>query len=236
MNKIFNRIMNTELDAFVATALRSYNADKKAQKNAFVASKMSELDELHTKMNTAILKDKGYSMLSDLDSARDDKFMRAKKISDAYDIFPIEAKRTLNAPIKALFDKYAKSGLTSANYKSESALIESFKGDLKPYQENVAALEGLKEALDELFAAEDAFLKASDAYTHALNGKTASASSYKKPMLSIINDTLVVYLSAMIVSNDADCSDFAKVVETEIERTNAVIEKRSALPKLQPQS
>ena len=30
MNKIFNRIMNTELDAFVATALRSYNADKKA--------------------------------------------------------------------------------------------------------------------------------------------------------------------------------------------------------------
>ena len=40
----------------------------------------------------------------------------------------------------------------------------------------------------------------------------------------------------MIVSNDADCSDFAKAVETEVERTNAVIEKRSALPKLQPQS
>ncbi len=40
----------------------------------------------------------------------------------------------------------------------------------------------------------------------------------------------------MIVSNDSDCSDFAKAVETESERTNAVIEKRSALPKLQPQS
>jgi len=235
MNRLNQKVLNAELDAFVSTSVRTFEADKKAQKNVFVSSQIGELKTQHTGMNTAILKDKGYSMLSDLDSARDDKFSRAKKISDAYDLFPIEAKRALNAPIKALFEKYAKSGLTAASYKAESALIESFKGDLKPYAENVAALEGLKEALDELFEAEDAFLKASDEYTQALNGKTASASSYKKPMLSIINDNLVVYLSAMIVANDADCADFAKAFATEIDRTNAAVAKRSAKPQ-QPQA
>ena len=86
MNRLNQKVLNAELDAFVSTSVRTFEADTKAQKNVFVSSQIGELKTQHTGMNTAILKDKGYSMLSDLDSARDDKFSRAKKISDAGDV------------------------------------------------------------------------------------------------------------------------------------------------------
>lgn len=231
MNKIMQKVQNAELDGFAVSVLKAFESDKNAKKDAFVAKKMAELQTAHDALNTAILKDKEKSTLSELDSVRDEKFLVAKKMCEVYALFPIAKKKELNEPIKAIFDKYAKANLMSVNYKSESSLIESMKKDLEPFSENIALLDGMKEALDALFEAEENFSRANQDYVNALSAKSESASSLKKPLLSIINDNLVVYLSAMIVSENENCFDFAKFFEAEIERTNAVIEKRSALPK-----
>ena len=236
MNKIMQKIQNAELDGFTMSVLGDFEGDEKAKKDPFVNSQMGDLKKAHDVFNTAILKDKGKSTLSELDSVRDEKFMVLRKMSEVYSMFPIAAKRELNAPIKAVLDKYAKAGLMGASYKAESALIESLKKDLEPFAENVAGLEGMKEAFDELFAAEDAFLAANKSYVNALNAKTESASSLKKPLLSIINDKLVVYLSAMLVCENENCKDFAQFFDKEIERTNAAIEKRQAQPVSQTQA
>ena len=227
MNKIISRIQVAELDGFSESVLAAFESDGKAQKDAFVLSKMQELKKADEALNSAIAKNKVKSTLCALDRVRDEKFLVAKKMCDVYALFPIAKKRELNEPLKVIFDKYAKAGLRKASYKAESALIESMRKDLEVYGENIEGLEGMKEALDELFLAEDAFLCANKSYVDALSVKSQSASSLKKPLLRIINDELVVYLSAMIVSKNENCTDFAKFVEAEIERTNAVIEKRS---------
>lgn len=228
MDKLNSKIQNAELDGLVASLGDAYKSDKKAQKNKFVNTQMTELDKKHVLMNGAILSDKRPSTLQKLDAARDEKFMNAKKLSDAYAVFPIAEKQALNAPLKALFDKYAKANITTLIYKAESSLIASFKTDVQPYAENIAGLEGMKEALDAFFAAEDAFLAENKLYVQSLDAKMPSASSYRKPILDIINEKLVIYLWAMLLEENEDLSAFATFFANEIARTNAAIVKRTA--------
>lgn len=56
--------------------------------------------------------------------------------------------------------------------------------------------------------------------------KGVSASSFNKPIVSLVNDKLVPYLNAMVIAGNANCMDFAKSVEAEINRVNDMIAKR----------
>ena len=221
MNKLSVKVTNATLDGFASSVIGEFKKDANAAKNAFVKKQMTALEETQKAMNAAILQSKDYSTLVEKDSARDSAFTAARKITEAYAVFPIPAKQAANAPIKALFDKYVKADLTGAAYKAESSLIASFRADLEAHAEAIASLEGLKEALDALWSAEDAFVEANAAYVKSQNAKGVSATSLRKPLLEIINEKLVPYLYAMIISEDADCTAFASFFAKEIERTNA---------------
>ena len=162
------------------------------------------------------------------DSRRDEAIRNLGALLSGYAVFPLEEKKAAALGLKAVYDKYAKSGILSASYISESSMIESLLGDFSS-EEAVASIEkldGISEMVAAVRAAQDDFTAANDAFVKAEGSKGASASSYKKPILAVINDKIVPYLNTMAIVGNTEVADFAKGVETEITRVNENIAKR----------
>lgn len=228
MNKLKTAVRVTEIDGFSDTLVRVFKDDAAAQKDAFLKATMAELEALSAKITTAILQDKALSTLDEADSKRDDALRALGTGLAGYAALPIAAKKEAALPLKAVYDKYAKAGITRANYTSESSMIESLLEDLaaSALAANIAALDGVSEAIAEVRATQDAFTKANDEYVAAKSDKNASASSFKKPILSLVNEKIVPYLDAMTIAQNAECAAFARATEEEIKRINSVIVAR----------
>ncbi len=228
MNKLKTAIRNAEVDGLSDSIIRNYKTDEKAQADPFLKPTLEELETLSAKITTAILQDKTLSTLDSADSARDEAVKTLGTVLAAYAVFPIASKKELSAPLKAIYDKYAKAGITSANYTSESSMIESMLQDFAAdsVADNIKGLEGVAEAIASIRTAQDEFTKANDEYVKASSNKGVPASSFNKPIVSLINDKLVPYLNAMAIAGNANCLDFAKSVEAEINRANEAISKR----------
>ena len=229
MFKLNSSLKNTELDGLSDTIVRLYKADASAAKDAFVSATMAEVEKLSADITTAILQDKAVSNLDAADAERDGAITALGKALAGYAALPIPAKQTAAAPLLAVYEKYSKAGITKASYISESSMIESMLEDYAApaLAEHIAALEGVTEAVAAIRAAQDAFTAASDAYTAASGSKGASATTFKKPLLSAINEKLVPYLTAMQIAANENCAAFAAGVETEINRVNDAVAKRS---------
>lgn len=229
MNKLKNPIRNTEIDGFSDSVVRAFKADEKAQKDAFLKTTLSELETLSAQITTAILQDKILSSLDAADGVRDEAVKTLGTVLAAYAVFPIASKKELASPLKAVYDKYAKAGITGANYTSESSMIESLLEDFSApaLAENISGLEGVPEAIAAVRSAQDDFTTANDAYIKASTSKGATASSLNKPIVLIVNDKLVPYLNAMVIARNKNCAEFAKSVEKEINRANDMIAKRT---------
>lgn len=228
MFKLNSSLKNTELDGLSDTLVRLYKSDASASKDAFVATTMAEIEKLSADITTAILQDKAVSTLDTADAERDSAITSLGKALQGYAALPVPAKQTAAAPLLAVYEKYSKAGITRASYISESSMIESMLEDYAAgsLAEHIAALDGVAEAIAAIRAAQDAFTSASDAYTAASGSKGASASTFKKPLLSAINDKLVPYLTAMQISANENCAAFAAGVESEIARVNEAVAKR----------
>ena len=232
MNKLKTAIRNAEVDGLSDSIIRNFKADEKAQSDSFLKSALKELETLSAQITTAILQDKTLSTLDSTDGVRDEAVKTLGTVLAAYAVFPIASKKELSAPLKAIYDKYSKAGITTANYTSESSMIESMLQDFAAdsLAENIKGLEGVAEAIDSIRTAQDDFTKANDEYVKASSNKAASASSFNKPIVSLVNDKLVPYLNAMVIAGNANCLDFAKSVEAEINRVNEAISKRGKNP------
>ena len=228
MRNLRSQIRNAEVEGLSDTLTRLFNADLKAQTDAFLNATMAELETLSEKITTAILQDKTLSTLDAADSARDEAIKTLGTVLAAYAVFPIASKKELAAPLKAVWDKYAKAGITTANYTSESSLVESILQDFSAdsLAENIANLEGVAEAITAIRAAQDEFTKANDEYVKASANKGASASSYNKPIVSLINDKLVPYLTVAAMVKPAVYEDFANKIGVSIAKLNASISQR----------
>lgn len=229
MNKLRTAIRNAEVDGLSDTLIRLFKADLKAQGDAFLKATMERMETLSAQITTAILQNKTLSTLEAADSVRDEAVRTLGTLLAAYAVFPIASKKELAAPLKAIYDKYAKAGITGANYTSESSLIESLLGDLAEecLTDNIKGLEGIGEAVAAIRSAQDEFTKANDDYVKANTNKGASASSFNKPIVSLINEKLVPYLDAMVIAGNENCLEFAKGVDAEINRANDTIAKRT---------
>lgn len=228
MNKLKTAVRNTEVDAVSDAIIRAFKADKGAQGDSFLMSAVGELETLSAKITTAIFQDNTRSGLLDADKARDGAVRTLKKVLASYAVFPIAEKRLHAAPLKAVFDKYAKSGITRTGYTSESSLIESMLEDFAApsLAGHIAELEGVAESLASIRAAQDNFTKANDEYVKEHAHKKAAASSFNKPIVTLINSKLVPYLNVTLITGNEACIPFAKKVESEIKRANALIDRR----------
>lgn len=225
MNKIISKVRVTEVDGLSDALVRLYKADEGVSSDAFLKGVMDEIEKLSVAITTAIKQDKVLSSLEEADGVRDEAVKNLSTLLDGYEVFPVAAKKEAAKKLKAVFDKYGKS-ITTANYVSESSLIESLLEDFSNEEETVCALDGIKEILEQIRSAQDSFVKASDEYNAASSVKTESASSLKKPLLSLINDKLIPYITAMQMANSALYGYFATKAEGEIKRVNEIVLRR----------
>lgn len=226
MNKVISKIRVTEVDGLSDALVRLYKADEGVSSDVFLKSVMDEIEKLSVSITTAIKQDKVLSNLEEADGVRDEAVKNLSTLLDGYSVFPVAAKNEAAQKLKAVFDKYRKS-ITTANYVSESSLIESLLEDFSKEEETVSLLDGIKEILEQIRSAQDLFAKASDEYNVASTVKTESASSLKKPLLSAINDKLIPYITAMKMANSAVYADFATKAEGEIKRVNETVSRRA---------
>lgn len=228
MNKLNANVRVTEIDGLSDTIVRLYKADSSASKDAFVAATMAEVEKLSADITTAILQDKALSTLDTADAERDSAITALGKALQGYAALPVPAIKAAAEPLVAVYEKYSKAGITRASYVSESSMVESMLEDFAAgtLSGNVAMLGGVTEALAAIRAAQDAFTSANDAYTAASGNRGASATTFKKPLLSAINEKLVPYLTAMQIAASENCAAFAAGVEAEIARVNEAVAKR----------
>ena len=228
MNKVKSTIRITEVDGLSDSIIRIFGADTKAQEDDFLKSQIAELTTLSDAITAAILQDKAVSNLDEADSKRDEAIKNLGALLSGYAVFPLEEKKAAALGLKAVYDKYAKSGILSASYVSENSMIESLLKDLSSAEAmaSIEKLDGIAEMVAAIRAAQDDFTAANDAFVKAEGSKGASASSYKKPILSVINDKIVPYLNTMSIVGNTAVADFAKGVETEITRVNETVAKR----------
>lgn len=228
MNKVKSTIRITEVDGLSDSIIRIFGADSKAQGDAFLKSQIAQLTTLSDAITAAILQDKAVSNLDEADSKRDEAVRNLGALLSGYAVFPLEEKKAAALSLKAVYDKYAKSGILSASYVSESSMIESLLGDFSSAEAkaSIEKLDGIGEMVAAIRAAQDDFTAANDAFVKAEGSKGASASSYKKPILEVINDKILPYLNTMAIVGNTAVTDFAKSVETEISRVNENVAKR----------
>ncbi|MDE5798813.1 MAG: hypothetical protein K2H73_07345 [Treponemataceae bacterium] len=228
MNKLKHAIRNAEVDGLSDTLVRLFKADAGAQGDAFLTAVMAELEGLSAQITTAILQDKVLSRLEEADGARDEAIRTLGTVLAGYAALPVAAKKELALPLKAIYDKYAKAGITGVAYTGESSLTESMLEEFAAaaLADKIKGLEGVGNSIAAVRAAQDAFTAANDEYVRSSAEKGASASSFNKPIVALINEKLVPYLGAMEIAGNASVAAFSKGVAAEIDRANDVIARR----------
>ena len=229
MNKVKTAIRVAELDTLSDVLVRLYKdscaAENAVSKDANLSLIMAEAEKLSADITTAIKSDRVSSTLDEADIARDEIIRNLGDALTGYAAIPVAAKKSAAQNLLAVFGKYGRQ-ITQKNFAEESSLIESLLEDFgaESLKADVAALDGVGELVSELRMAQDSFNKANDDFTNASMNRGESATSVKKSLISVLNDKLVPYLSA--VAPLADYKDFATKCEAEIAKANATVSKR----------
>ena len=234
VSKLTSRgIRTTELDALSDAMEREYKAacaggETAVAKDAVLTGLFAQLTDLSARNTTAIKQDAVVSTLDEADSARDSVTRDLFTLTNGYTASPFAEVKAAAQDVYATLDKYGR-GMTSKGYAEQTALTESLLEDLGKATEKIAALSGVAELVASLREAQDGFAAAHDAYVRAKAGKGESATSLKKPIVSLINDNIVPYLN--IVAAMEGYADFITAVAGNIKRTNDTVARRTAAGK-----
>lgn len=234
MNKVKTAIRVAELDTLSDVLVRLYKdscaAGSVLSKDANLSLIMADVERLSAEITTAIKSERVSSSLDEADSARDEIIRNIGDALAGYAAIPVASKKAAAQNLLAIFSKYGKQ-ITQKSFAEESSLIESMLEDfgVESVKTQVASLDGVGELIDSLRSAQDSFNKANDDYINAVSDRGESASSVKKSLLSVLNDRLVLYLSAVALL--ADYKDLASKFGNEIARANAAVRGRKKTAK-----
>ena len=228
--KVNGKARVTELDALSDAMEREYKAacaggETAVAKDTVLKGVFEQLIDLSARNTTAIKQDSVVSNLDEADSARDSVTRDIFTLTNGYTASPFAEVKSAAADVCATLDKYGR-GMTSKGYAEQTALTESLLEDLGKVTEKIAALSGVAELVASLREAQDGFASAHDAYIKAKADKGESASSLKKPIVSLINDSIVPYLN--IVAAVQGYADFIAAVAGNIKSTNDTVARRAA--------
>ena len=228
--KVNGKAHVTELDALSDAMEREYAAacaggETAVAKDAVLKGLFAQLIDLSARNTTAIKQDSVVSTLDEADSTRDSVTRDLFTLTNGYTASPFAEVKATAQDVCATLEKYGR-GMTSKGYADQTALTESLLEDMGKVTEKIAALAGVAELVASLRKAQDAFAAAHDAYIKAKAGKGESASSLKKPIVSLINDSIVPYLN--IAAAMEGYADFITAVAGNIKRTNDTVARRVA--------
>lgn len=230
--KVNARVYVTELDALSDALEREYtlacgDGSSAVAKDTVLKGQFAQLADLSARNTTAIRQDAVVSTLDEADSVRDGVTRDLFTLSTGYTASPFAEVKAAAGDVCAVLEKYGR-GMTGKGYAEQTALTESLLEDLgaEKVAAQVKALSGVAELVAQLREAQDGFAAAHDGYIKAKLGKGESATSLKKPIVSLINDGIVPYLN--IVAAMEGYADFADAVAGNIKSTNDTVTRRTA--------
>ncbi|MDE6720511.1 MAG: hypothetical protein K2J68_11720 [Treponemataceae bacterium] len=199
-------------------------------KDSVLKTQFAQLADLSARNTTAIKQDAVVSTLDEADGRRDAVTRDLFTLAGGYTASPFTEVKSAAQDVCAVLEKYGR-GMTSRNYADQTALTESLLEDLgaEKIAEQIKALSGVAELVAQLRGAQDGFATAHDGYIKAKAGKGESASSLKKPIVSLINDNIVPYLN--IVSAMDGYAAFVAAVAGNIKSTNDTVARRTSAGK-----
>ena len=223
------RIQNAEAITLAARLLDFYTplAEKLGDKSA--AAFYGELKTATDDASAATNQDKNTEGLEKADAVRDEAWKTVGKVLEGYSYSVIAELRSHGQPLFAAFDKYG-YGVARLNLLSETAKINSFKGDVSTPEmtAHAKALAGAAEALDALFAANDNLEAINKRNTEAAKdakGKK-NATDLKKDIVSIINSKILPFLTLTSQTVGGDYAELNALTSAEIAKVNALITAR----------
>lgn len=225
----------TELDALSDAMEREYalacgDGSTTVAKDAVLRTQFAQLTDFSARNTMAIRRDAVVSTLDEADSRRDGATRDLFTLVGGYTASPFAEVKAAANEVCAVLDKYGR-GMTSKNYADQTALTESLLEDLgaEKVTEKIGALAGVAELVAQLREAQDGFASAHDGYIKAKAGKGESATSLKKPIVALINDSIVPYLNIVAVMEGY--ADFVAAIAGNIRRTNETVARRAATSK-----
>lgn len=200
------------------------------ESDTYLAGLFSYLTDKSDALGTAINRSKAQSNLDDKDVVRDER-VQALKYLLLGAIYNPKAETSASATkLYAIFEKYGLK-MTKESYLIESSLIESMLEDYAALelQTDIAAVLGCAELIASLQTAQNNFRTADTIWDEekTKEGITESASHIKKEVLTIVNDTIVVYLRAMSQVNKELYAEFARAVADVISEVNQAVKRRN---------
>ena len=200
------------------------------ESDTYLAGLFSYLTDKSDALGTAINRSKAQSNLDDKDVVRDERVQALKYLLLGAIYNPKAEISTSATKLYAIFEKYGLK-MTKESYLIESSLIESMLEDYAALdlQTDIAAVLGCAELIASLQTAQSNFRTADTIWDEekTKEGITESASDIKKEVLTIVNDTIVVYLRAMSQVNKELYAEFARAVADIINEVNQAVKRRN---------
>ncbi len=229
-HNLLRKSRTTEVDTSIKKIIATYEK-KDWSSDIHLVGLFAELKEFSEQLSSAILKQKEKSELDGLDGNRDGSITGFYYLVQGYlhhgDSFIREAAET----IAELFENYTLS-MRSESYAVESSLVDSLLEKLEDVvmQKCIAKLPGLSSFVSQLIENQMAFKSAHVALdeSNAEDSLTLSATKIKKEILTHLNDSVQLYMSAMAHVDDSTYGELSRTVTQIITENNSAVKKRLA--------
>lgn len=229
MKKLHNKIRVTELGDIASQLVKLYQKTENLQEDSFLKKTFSELESQGNSITEAVKKDKAVSHLEEADEKRDNAIRVLDKLLKGYENIPVDSLKPHGEKLSTIFKKYGVK-IVDENYSSQSNLIDSLLIDFsaEEVKESISALTGVQEALSNIRTAQEDFETMRAEYNKAvsISESSASASSFRKPLLELINKKLIPYLLAMKMADNTKYSAFTNEFSQIIDTINETIKIR----------
>jgi hypothetical protein len=194
-----------------------------------LAPLFTTIDSKNADLGEAIDRSKAQSILAEKDNERDNAVRAVGHLVNGYMYYPEQAVREAAFVVDQVFEKYG-FAIVRESYVSESSLLVSMLGDFaKPkIQTAIALLPGVAENIATLQGAQNDFENTQTEYAEELAEEDTllNATSLKKEVTTLVNDSLVVFLRSAQQFQAATYGTFAGTVAKIISENNIQVKKR----------
>lgn len=229
MKKLLTTARITEAGDTAHRLVSLYKSTPALKDEAFLKPLFVEMEEKTNALTEAVKRDAVISQLENADAKRDGAIRVLDRLLKGYKTIPLDTLKAYGVQLSAVFKKYGMK-MTVENYSSQSNLVDSLLQDLSDSDKAaaIAALPGIAEAIDNIKTAQEEFVKIRANYDKGLaqKGSKETATSLRKPLLELINNKLLTYLSAMKIANPTKYKVFSEDVAVIITSVNETIKAR----------
>lgn len=222
----------TEVDAATRRIIGAYKKQNLSN-DAYLPAMIERLEEGVEKLSSSIYRSKAESELEEKDQVRDEKLRAVYYLVNGLSYHPSPDLAEAAEQVKKAFDRTGLS-IVKESYAVESSLIQSLlsKWSHPVTKKAIDSLSGCAENIARLETAQTDFESSRIAYEEekARENGYKNATRIKKELLDIINKKLVVYLSAMVLTDNTTYGNFSGTIQEIITSANEAVKKRMKKP------